>query len=148
MAKLHSRGRGKSKSRKKKTREIKKVDVAKIKELIVDLSKKGTRPSEIGRLLRDEHGVPDVEVLLKKRLVTFLKEENVAAEYPQDLLDLIKKAVGMREHMKKNKSDRHNKVKLAHVESKISRLVKYYKKSGTIPATWKYQPESAALLVK
>ena len=54
----------------------------------------------------------------------------------------------MREHLRTNRSDRHNRTKLIHVESKIGRLVKYYTRNGRLPADWKYDPETAQLLVK
>jgi small subunit ribosomal protein S15 len=34
------------------------------------------------------------------------------------------------------------------VESKIHRLVKYYREKGKVPAGWAYDPETAALLIK
>ena len=54
----------------------------------------------------------------------------------------------MREHLRTNRSDKHNRTKLIHVESKIARLAKYYTREGVLPADWKYDPETAALLVK
>lgn len=150
MAKIHSKKRGKSKSRKPRTVEktSKKHSDKQVKEMIIELSKKGMRVSEIGKKLRDEYGIGDVRAYLGKRMVAFMKEEKASTEYPQDLLDLIRKAVRMRGHMKNNKTDKHNKVKLSHVESKIHRLVKYYKKEKTLSADWKYDPETAQLLLK
>ncbi|MBN2478287.1 30S ribosomal protein S15 [Candidatus Micrarchaeota archaeon] len=150
MAKLHSKKRGKSKSRKPLDAvKPEGVNDEEIKELIINLAKQGTSPSVIGTILRDEHGIGDVRLVLGgKRLSTFLKEQKVAGEYPEDLLSLIKKAVKMREHLKSKGSDKHNKVKLSNVESKIHRLVKYYKKEKVLPSGWKYDPESAALLVR
>ncbi len=78
----------------------------------------------------------------------FLKKERLASEYPEDILTLIKKAVRLRNHMKSNKKDVHNKTKLSHIESKINRLAKYYIKKGGLPKDWKYDPESAVLLAK
>ncbi len=151
MAKMHSKKRGKSKSRKpriiKKTQE--EYTDAQIKEKIIELSKKGTKPAEIGRNLRDEYSVGDVRAHLNgKRLNAFLKEENISLEYPPDLLDLIKKAVGVRNHLKNNRTDRHNKVKLSHMESKIKRLTIYYIKEGKLSKDWKYDPQTAHLLLK
>ncbi|MDD5022884.1 MAG: 30S ribosomal protein S15 [Candidatus ainarchaeum sp.] len=151
MAKIHSKKRGKSKSR--KLRVIKKTESKysdkEIIEKIHELSKKGMRASEIGMFMRDNYGVGDIRAFLGgKRLVTFLKKENISQTYPQDILDLIKKAVTVRTHMKKNKTDKHNKVKLAHIESKIGRLIKYYKKEKVLPKDWKYDPETAHLLLK
>jgi small subunit ribosomal protein S15 len=54
----------------------------------------------------------------------------------------------MKKHLKAHKGDVHNKTKLIHVESKIKRLVKYYREVGMLPKKWKYEPEQAALLVR
>jgi small subunit ribosomal protein S15 len=34
------------------------------------------------------------------------------------------------------------------IESKIRRLVKYYTKNNVLPEGWRYDPKTAALLVK
>ena len=151
MAKIHSKKRGKSKSRKPRMIEKTQNEYGdeEIKEKIIEMAKKGVRPSEIGLRLRDKYGVGDVRAYLNgKRLVSFLKEEQIAHTYPQDLLDLIKKAVGMKNHLKNNVTDKHNSVKLKNVESKIHRLVKYYKKEGVLDKNWKYDPKTANLLLK
>jgi len=150
MAKIHSKKKGKSRS--KKPRVIQKTDSTysdtEIKEKVIELAKKGIRASEIGLIMRDKYGVGDLRAFLGKRLVLFLKDEQVAPEFPSDILDLIRKAVSMRNHMKNNGTDMHNKVKLSHVESKINRLVKYYKKEKILPNNWKYDSENAHLLLK
>ncbi len=150
MAKIHSRKRGNSRSRKpivvEKTKTLHSDE--EIKEKVIELAKKGTRASEIGLIMRDQYGVGDLRAFLDDRLVTFLKKEKTAPEYPQDLIDLIRKAVKMRVHMKKNVTDNNNKVKLSHVESKIHRLVKYYKKEKVLTSDWKYQHDKANLLLK
>ena len=150
MAKLHSRKRGKSKSKKPKVREKtqNKYSDEEIKQKIIELVKKGTRPSEIGLILRDEYGVGDLRVVLGMRLMEFLAEEKALQAYPQDLIDLIRKAVRVRNHMKDNKQDKHNGVKLTHIESKIHRLVKYYKKEKVLSGDWKYDYKTAPLLLK
>ncbi|MFH0818188.1 MAG: 30S ribosomal protein S15, partial [Candidatus Micrarchaeota archaeon] len=77
-----------------------------------------------------------------------MRASGVKMDYPEDILNLITKAVKMRKHITANKSDVHNRSKLGHVESKIKRLVRYYVSSGKLPAGWSYDPEKAALLVK
>jgi len=62
-------------------------------------------------------------------------------------MDLIKRAVGLHKHLKTNGTDIHNKSILRRTESKVKRLVKYYR-GKKLPANWKYDPEQAALLVK
>ncbi|MFA5049620.1 MAG: 30S ribosomal protein S15 [Candidatus Micrarchaeia archaeon] len=151
MAKMHSKKRGRSKSRKPRIIQKTQEDYtdAQIKEKIIELAKKGTKPAEIGRILRDEYAVGDIRAHLGgKRLSSFLKDEDVYSEYPPDLLDLIRKAVGVRNHLKNNKTDRHNKVKLSHMESKIKRLTIYYIKEGKLSSNWKYDPQTAHLLLK
>lgn len=151
MARLHSKKKGKSGRKRPKSNvqpEWDDSDKKKIGELIVKMAKEGAPPSKIGLVLRDQYAVPDVRALLGMDLVAFLKKEKAASEYPEDIMTLIRKAVRMREHMKSSKKDIHNKVKLGHVESKIMRLARYYSKTGALPKDWKYDPESAALLVK
>lgn len=151
MARLHSKKRGKSGSSKpsvKVTPEWVEYSAHEVEELIGKMGKEGRGPAEIGSILRDSYGVPSVQTLCGKSLTAILKENGVKQEYPEDLINLIRRAMNMREHLRTNRSDRHNRTKLIHVESKIGRLVKYYTKSGRIPADWKYDPEKAALLVK
>ncbi len=151
MAKLHSKKHGKSGRKRQKAKVSPKwVDYSakEVKEIIADLAKKGTAPTMIGVILRDQYAVPAVKPILGKTLNAFLAEENILPQYPDDLINLIRKAIGMRNHLKSNKADTHGKVKLLHVESKIHRLVKFYTRNGRLPADWKYDSETAALLVK
>lgn len=50
---------------------------------------------------------------------------------------LIKKAVAMRKHMKRNKADISCKFNLIIVESRIHRLSRYYKKTSQLAPNWK-----------
>lgn len=151
MAKLHSKRKGKSGTKRPKAKTSPKwVDFSEkeVKEVIIALAKKGTSATMIGLILRDQYAVPAIRPILGKTLNAFLKEEGLQPQYPDDLINLIRTAVGMRNHLKVNKADTHGKVKLLHVESKIHRLGKYYKRTKRLPADWKYDAESAALLVK
>ena len=113
------------------------------------MGKEGSKgPAEIGMILRDTYGIASVQVLCGKSISNILMDSGVKMTYPEDLINLIKRAVNMREHLRTNRSDRHNRTKLIHVESKIGRLVKYYTRNGRLPADWKYDPETAQLLVK
>ncbi len=118
-----------------------------MKEIVLRMAKEGVPPTKIGLALRDQHAVPNVKAVLGMGLNSFLTQEKALPEFPDDLMNLIKKAVRMQEHLKTRK-DVHNEVKLRHVESKIGRLVKYYAAKRRIPAGWKYDAEKAALLVK
>lgn len=151
MAKLHSKKKGKSGSRRPKALlkpEWVMYSAEEIKDIIRKLAREGAPAAKIGLILRDEYGVPLAKAYIGKTIGQFLEEEKLAPKFPDDLLSLIKKAVGMRAHMRTNKADLHNKVKLSHVESKIHRLVKYYRRKGKVPAGWAYDPETAALLIK
>ncbi len=151
MARLHSKKKGKSGTKRPKakvTPEFSKVDAQVVKDFILKSNKEGLPLSKIGLTLRDEYGVPSVRTLIGTSLSAFLKKEAVLPEYPEDILSLIRKAMRRRAHLRTTKADTHNKVKLMHVESKINRLAKYYVSKNRLPKGWRYDPESAALLVK
>ncbi len=151
MARLHSRKKGKSGTKRPKSMDSPEwVSMSKdeVAEFIVKQASEGVPAAKIGIILRDQHAVPNVRAILGMSISAFLVKEKVAPEYPEDLLNLIKKAVRMSAHIKSSKNDVHNDVKLGHVESKILRLVKYYTSKGRLPAGWKYERDKAALLVK
>lgn len=151
MARLHSKKGGRSGTKRPKAKVAPKFvgkSSQEVRDEIVKMAKAGVPPSKIGIALREVHNVPSVRALTGSRMTSLLKKENALPEYPEDLISLIKKAVKMRAHLKNAKADTHNKVKLLHVESKIGRLAKYYAGKGRVPKGWRYEPESAALLVK
>ena len=59
----------------------------------------------------------------------------------------MRKAVQVRKHIEKNNRDKDSKFRLILVESKIHRLVRYYKLTKMIPATWRYDYKTALALV-
>lgn len=63
-------------------------------------------------------------------------------------MNLIKRAVNIRDHLKENPKDLHTKRGLTIIESRIRRLGKYYVNDGELPEGWRYDPQEAALLVK
>ena len=152
MARMHTGKHGKAKSRKPVAEQVVIPEGAPSKEeaakLIADYAKQGMHHAAIGQKLRDEHSIPYIKHYFGKRLHVVLEEEKVAGEYPQDFMDLLKRAVKIRRHLAKNKNDKHNTTSLRRVESKIWRMTKYYKMTGAIPEDWKYDPEKAALIVK
>jgi small subunit ribosomal protein S15 len=153
MARMHTGRHGKSKSRKPDV-EIGTAPEGftgtkeEIEEAIVGYAKQGTHQALIGQKLKEKHGLPYIKQLYGKRLNVILKEKGYTPLYPQDMMDLLKRAIIIRRHLAKNHNDVHNKMSLNRVESKIWRLSGYYKKKGTIPADWKYDPEKVALLIK
>jgi small subunit ribosomal protein S15 len=151
MARMHSKRKGKAKSRKPLVSEIgapKDFDRAKIEEIIVNYAKQGMEPAMIGQKLKEEHGIPYVKHYMGKRLVKVLEEKKVAGEMPSDLMDLMKKAVNTNAHLAKNKQDYSNATRLRRIESKIWRLTKYYIRTGQLPQGWRYDPKQAELLIK
>lgn len=147
---MHARRRGKSGSvRPIRTEapEWSNTDTHEIEKVVVDLQKAGKSTSEIGLVLRDKHGVPSVKLVTGKRIGEILDEKGLTPDYPEDLRNLIVKALGMRKHLAENKKDLHNKRQLQLTESKVRRLVRYYVKSGKMPKGWVYKPDTAEFLL-
>ncbi len=114
---------------------------------IVKLAKKGMYPSQIGVLLRDQHGVPQVKYVTGSKILRILKKNGLAPEIPEDLYHLIKKAVSMRKHLETNNKDQNCKFHLILTESKIHRLARYYRRTSALPPTWKYVSATAKIFV-
>ena len=119
-----------------------------IEEIITKLYKEGQSTSQIGITLRDQYGIPSTKVVVGEKITDILKRNGEDFEYPEDLLNLIKRAVNIREHMEENPKYLHSRRGLMKIESKIRRLVKYYTKNNVLPEGWRYDPKTAALLVK
>ncbi len=150
MARMHTRKKGQSKSRKPVNKPAPtwvKQSKEEIAKLVAKLAKEGKRESDIGQTLRDQYGIPSVKAVTGKTVSQTLKGEKLSPQYPSDLIDLIRKAVKLRKHLKQNKGDNSNQHSLQMVESKINRLVVYYR-GKKLPQRWAYDPEQAALLVK
>ncbi len=116
--------------------------------LVIKLRREGMEPSKIGLTLRDSYGIPSVRIITGKKIVQVLKEHKMPLALPEDLSNLIKRAIRIRKHLGPNRKDLHSKRGLQLNEAKIRRLVKYYKKQGLLPAEWKYTADKAALLVE
>jgi small subunit ribosomal protein S15 len=102
----------------------------------------------IGLILRDSYGIPLVKTITGKKVSAILKENNLLINpLPEDLTNLIRHALHLRDHMLTNKHDAHNKRNLQCMESKVYRLVKYYKRSGVLATTFRYKPEEMKGLI-
>ena len=119
-----------------------------VEQLIIKFAKQGKSQSEIGMILRDTYGIPNVRDLLKKKLNEFLQENKLSTEIPEDLSNLIKHEIRIKKHLNINKKDMHAKRGLLLANSKIHRLIKYYKRIEKLPQNWKYDSKSAELLIK
>jgi small subunit ribosomal protein S15 len=114
----------------------------------VELRESGKKMAEIGQILRDAYGVASIKLTTGKRLKSILETEGQKDEYPEDIMNLMKKAVKLRKHLLDNKMDYHNKRALQLTESKVRRLGKYYVRKGALPEGWKYKHEKAELLMR
>jgi len=119
-----------------------------VERLVIKLRKDGLQPASIGRVLRDQYGVPSVKDAAGKTVTKILEENGLLSQIPEDLLRMLKNAVSLNDHMKKNKKDYTSKHGLELLESKIRRLIKYYKKAKKLPKDFAYEPERAKLLVE
>ncbi|HDI72834.1 MAG TPA: 30S ribosomal protein S15 [Candidatus Altiarchaeales archaeon] len=149
MARMHARKKGKSGSKhplRTAKPDFVAYDQSEIEELIVKLAKEGNSPSMIGIILRDQYGIPSVKEVTEKKIGYFLKKNKLAPEIPEDLQNLIKKAINLRKHLERNAKDKHNKRGLQLIESKIHRLSKYYRRKGRLAKDWRYEPEKAMLM--
>jgi small subunit ribosomal protein S15 len=150
MAKLHSRKKGSSRSRPPIVAKVPAwSDVSKeeLEKTIMKLHESGMPSSRIGLTLRDQYGVPSTKLVLDMNLNSFLKEKNALPDVPEDLSNLMRKALHIRKHIKANNKDVHNKRALQLTENKIRRLVKYYHDSGRLALDWTYTPETAEILI-
>ncbi|WP_435143661.1 30S ribosomal protein S15 [Halobaculum sp. P14] len=134
MARMHTRRRGSSGSDNPAADEPPEwsdVDADAVEERVVELAEQGHDPSQIGLKLRDEGvkgtPVPDVKLATGKKVTEILEEHDAAPELPEDLRNLFERAVRLREHMEENPQDAQNKRALQNTESKIRRLVNYYR---------------------
>jgi small subunit ribosomal protein S15 len=150
MARMHSRDKGKSRSTKpiaKKVPSWVSYKTKEVEKLVMKLSKEGNSTAKIGLYLRDSYGIPNVKLITKRSISEILKAEKVYPEIPEDLMDLIRKAVNIRKHREDNHKDNTSKRGLQLTESKINRLSKYYRKSGVLNKDWKYDHSNIRLLV-
>lgn len=151
MARMHARRRGKSGSQRPLITENPvwvPLNKDEIEERIVAMGKDGIPAARIGLLLRDQYAVPDVKLATGKTVLDILMENDLQPTIPDDLIALMRKAINLQTHLMENKKDLANKRNLQMVESKIRRIVKYYKREGTLPADWKYSISNAELLIE
>ena len=109
-----------------------------IEALVVKLAKQGYNSAQIGAILRDSYGVPEVKKTTNKKITEILAENKLLAETPEDIQALLKRAIQTKKHLEKNKKDIHSKRGLQLIEAKIRRLAKYYKREGVLPKKWSY----------
>ena len=152
MARMHARRRGSSRSRRPLISENPEwVPLSKdeVIALVVKLGKDGLTTSKIGMVLRDQHAVPGVRLATGKTVLEILKENDLTPKLPEDLMALMRKAINLNLHVQNgNLGDVSNRRGLQLVESKIRRLVKYYKRMDILPSDWNYSLKNAELLIE
>jgi len=115
-----------------------------VEVLVVKLAKQELSTSLIGTILRDSYGIPDVEIITKKKISQILEENKLSPQIPEDVTNLIKRAESVKKHMALNKKDMVSKRGLQLIEAKIKRLVDYYKAKGVIAENWQYKASEEA----
>jgi len=137
---MHSRDKGKSGSKRPESKipSWSPYKDKEVEKLVIKFAKAGETSSEIGMTLRDSYGISCVKTLTGKTISAILKENKLSKELSDDLLNLIKKMVAVKQHLDKNKQDKTAKRGLQLTNSKILRLVKYYKKTNKLPQDWKF----------
>jgi small subunit ribosomal protein S15 len=148
MARIHAHTRGKSHSTRPaspSTPTWLTMTPSEVSSLVISLSKEGLSPSEIGLNLRDHHAIPLVKPITGKTITQLLSDGDVKKELPEDLGNLVEKAIGLQKHIKNHNTDHRNVRSLELIEAKIHRLSKYYKRSGRLAKNWKYSAMIAQL---
>ena len=148
MGRLHTHNHGKAHSIRpieSKFSSWVKQDTKEIEDLVIKYTKDGLTPSQIGIKLRDQHAIPLVKPIINKTISDVLDQNDLKSEIPEDLNNIVTKAVGLQKHLKSNKNDRRNIRSLELIEAKVHRLSVYYKKIGRISKNWKYKSVIAQL---
>src|SRR3989344_5520702 len=106
MARLYSRKKGKSGSKRPSVR-VKPAwvtyDDKTVEQLVVKLAKTGKTASVIGITLSDEYGIPDVKAITKKTITHILHEHSLQGKLPEELKALIKNDIALMKHLETNK---------------------------------------------
>ncbi|CAO3617398.1 unnamed protein product [Cunninghamella blakesleeana] len=150
MGRMHTPGKGISSSAlpyRRTPPSWVKTTPEEVVDMISKNAKKGLTPAQIGVLLRDSFGIPQVKGVTGNKILRILKSNGLAPEIPEDLYHLIKKAVSIRKHMERNRKDKGSKYRLILIESRIHRLARYYKTNGQLPPNWKYESATASTMV-
>ena len=151
MARMYAHKRGKSGSSKVHGQEMPEWandDKEEVSQLILSLHEDGHSSAMIGTILRDQHAVLDARKVLGMRIGTFLSQNTKPPTYPEDMMNLMRKAVSLIEHLQPNPKDIHNRRALQLTESKIRRLAKYYQAEGRLAGEWKYKRDQVRLMVE
>lgn len=152
MARMHARRKGKSGSTRpiwRRTPEWVPYSSDEIENLVIEKAKEGFGSAQIGLILRDAYAIPSVKKVTGKSITLLMNENDLGAKMPEDFLNLVRRASNLRKHLESgNKKDKHSRRGLQLIESKIRRLVKYYRKKGIFEPDFKYEPSKATLYLR
>lgn len=149
---MHARRKGKSGSTRpiwRKTPEWIPYSSDEIEDLVINHAKEGLGSSQIGLILRDAYAIPSAKKICGKSITKIMRENDLGSKMPEDFLNLVRRASSLRNHLESgNKKDKHSRRGLQLIESKIRRLVKYYRKKGIFEPDFKYEPSKATLYLR
>mgnify|MGYP001160777022 FL=1 len=151
MSRMHSGGKGSSGSSKPYSTEPpiwSEKDKKSIESNILELNKEGHSNAMIGTILRDRFAVPDVRLAMGERISQILHRNGVSPNYPEDMMNLMRRAQGLIDHLNNNPKDKHNRRQLELCESKIRRLARYYKSTAKLDGDWQYKRDQLRLMVE
>ena len=151
MARMHSRKKGKSGSKKplRKTAPTwMRYKPAEVEMIVSKLIKEGKSPSQIGTILRDIYGIPSIRAAIGKKITHVLRDKKLLHDIPEDLAALMRRYVIIKKHLDENNKDQTARRGLLLTSSKIKRLSDYYKGTGRLPEEWKFDPDKIRLLIE
>ncbi|TLZ51357.1 MAG: 30S ribosomal protein S15 [Methanobacteriota archaeon] len=151
MARMHARRKGRSGSKRPltaKSPDWVPVEADEVEETVARLAAQGKRSAEIGLILRDQYAVPNVRLATGKTVSEIMRARGTKFEMPEDLGDLMRKAVELQTHLKAHPRDLSNLRGLQLIESKIRRLARYYQGEGVLPPAWDYSVKIQELAAK
>merc|ERR1712141_438897 len=144
MGRMHTPDKGISRSSlpyRRSAPSWQKTTSEEVVDIICKNAKKGLTPSQIGVILRDSYGIPQVSSVTGTKILRILKANGLAPSLPEDLYQMIKKAVAVRKHLEKQRKDKDSKFLLILIESRI------YRTAGTLPPNFRYNSATASTLV-
>jgi small subunit ribosomal protein S15 len=124
------------------------LSATEIEDLIVRFTEQGYTSARIGLVLRDQYGVPDIRLATGKTATEIMREKGVMPDLPEDLSNLMRRAISLNVHVKSHKGDFSNQRGLSLIEARIRRLERYYKRMGILPENWKYSLANAEIMLK
>ena len=137
MGRVHSHRHGKSHSIRPITQSSPtwvKQNAQEIEELVLKYAKDGLTTSEIGVKLRDQYAIPLVRSITKKSVTEILEQKGIKQEMPEDLNNIVRKALGLQKHLKTHTSDRRN-VRSLELDRKSTRLNSSHIQKSRMPSS-------------